>query len=353
MAFPHLDATTYDRAEVARWISDEQEFEKTWVQPFGVLCAIHLAERLGVWNALTREDDAHSLHKVLGIRPKVLDCLIEILVNSGMLTRTPEGRLSGSALTRRVMTEQGFSPHLRPAFHFFEFIVPHLGAMERAARGETIDLPMGWPPRTEAEAELFEPMMSATSALAVSWLDELVDFSRHSTLSDVGCGDGNMAASLCRKYPGLKAVLLNLPHTRSIVERTVALYDVEGRAQFHPFDLTKEEFSNASDAILFSRMLSDWPDAVVASLFYRAASSLAAGGRIYILDTAPSRTQGDIHPWTLFWELFVPGFDLNGPRDVAELEALARQNGFTLVRSARYEHPPLENLLFIELERAR
>ena len=211
---------------------------------------------------------------------------------------------------------------------------------------------MSWPPKTESEAQLFEPLMTATSVLAVSWLDELVDFSRHSRLLDVGCGDGNMAAYLCRKHVGLEAVLLNLPHTRSIVEATLTAYKVLPRARFRSFDLTTDEFPVAADAILFSRMLSDWPDTIVDALFNWAARSLESEGRIYILDTAPQAREGEIHPWTLFWELFVPGFDLNGPRDAAELEALARPSGFKLARKELYDHPPLEYLMFVELERA-
>jgi hypothetical protein len=161
-----------------------------------------------------------------------------------------------------------------------------------------------------------------------------------------------MAAALCRKHESLHAVLLNLPQARDIVERTLRSNDVAARAAFRPFDLRTDAFPHGSDAILFSRMLSDWPDNVVETLMREAALTLTPDGRIYVLDSATPAVEEEIHPWSIFWELLVPGFALHGPRDAAAIDALARTSGLAVVREFYCRRPPLERLMFLEIAHA-
>ena len=117
----------------------------------GLEGAKSIAEKLRFWELAAQGRSIENIKTLMEIRPALFDCMVGILTQLGLIALSLNGQVTLSNLAHRTFVQRGPSPHIRPALHFFEFIRHHLGEMEAIARGDPKDLPMGWPPRSEAE----------------------------------------------------------------------------------------------------------------------------------------------------------------------------------------------------------
>ena len=86
-------------------------------------------------------------------------------------------------------------------------------------------------------------------------LADALDLTGRKRLLDVGGGPGTFSAFLCRKYPELGAVVLDLPDTEPVFSRVVAAYGMSERVKFLPGDIEHIGFGGGYDVVLVSSMM--------------------------------------------------------------------------------------------------
>jgi 2-polyprenyl-3-methyl-5-hydroxy-6-metoxy-1,4-benzoquinol methylase len=105
------------------------------------------------------------------------------------------------------------------------------------------------------------------------------------TMLDVGGGHGAYSAAFCRRYPRLKATILDLPQAVEVAAPLVAEEDLEERIVHKSGNAKTEDLGWAVwDIILVSHLVHHFDDAQNRSLVKRAADALRPNGIIIIID---------------------------------------------------------------------
>lgn len=331
----------------------DMAFEDAFLKPFAFMPAVFLARRLNLIAILRPGNDVAAVARAGGMRPGSAGVLLQLLEQAGVVVAVGD-QYRATELGQRVLSEGDAREFLDPIFRFFELIAPGLSQMSDQSSAGKYALPMDWPPSNGKAAALFESFMADTAPYVATWLDELLDWDAIPKVLDVGGGDGTIMAMLCARYPSLSATVFNLPWSESLIRATADGHQVADQLTAHRGDFLHDELPTGFDVVVFARMLSDWPDDVVARLLQMARKSLLTGGRIVAVesdvpaDAAVRDKPTDLHPWALFWELYVPGFGLHGPRTEREWRDLAGSVGLVPRLRGRCGRLPFPSLTAIE-----
>lgn len=116
---------------------------------------------------------------------------------------------------------------------------------------------------------------------------QLHDFSRHRRLLDVGGNSGELALRACRRHPGLRATVADLPLVCEIGLEHVLPEPEHPRIRFLARDVRSEPLPSGHDAISFKSMLHDWPEREALAFLDQAASAVEPGGTILVFERGP------------------------------------------------------------------
>lgn len=108
-------------------------------------------------------------------------------------------------------------------------------------------------------------------------------------LLDVGGGPGTYAFEFCRRWPSVRATVFDLPETIAIAREVIGvdgagLPGVAERIDFRAGDFHKDPLGTGYDAVFVSHVVHGHPEATLAPLLSRVASSLAPLGLVAIHD---------------------------------------------------------------------
>jgi ubiquinone/menaquinone biosynthesis C-methylase UbiE len=102
---------------------------------------------------------------------------------------------------------------------------------------------------------------------------------------DVGGGHGHYAVAFCRRYPQLRATILDLPAAVEAAAPILAETAINDRVTYRAGDATTDELGeNAWDLVFTSHVVHHFDEATNASLVQRAGRALRRGGVLAILD---------------------------------------------------------------------
>lgn len=105
------------------------------------------------------------------------------------------------------------------------------------------------------------------------------------SLLDVGGGPGAYAMLLAQKYPGLQAVVRDLPGVTAIAQELIAQHDLSDRVRTEAGDATDGQYGEeVYDAVLFSGVLHQMSQTTIRRMFAGALKALKPGGKIIISD---------------------------------------------------------------------
>ncbi len=143
------------------------------------------------------------------------------------------------------------------------------------------------------------------------------------TVVDVGGGTGTMLASLLRRHPRVRGILVDLPGTVARSGQTLAeagvtdRVTVEGQSFFDPLPA-------GADLYLLKSVLNDWPDEPTVAILRRCAEAARPDGRIAVL----GGVSADEVPRSLGIDMLVAGGKTSTLTQFAEL---ARRAGLDVV----------------------
>jgi 2-hydroxy-4-(methylsulfanyl)butanoate S-methyltransferase len=135
-----------------------------------------------------------------------------------------------------------------------------------------------------AEALSFSRGQHAGSLGPAVVLARIVDLSGARRLLDVGGGSGAFSITLCRRFPELRATILDFPSVQAATAAFVGEAGMAERIAFVPGNALVAEWPGGQDAVLMSYLLSAVSADGVDQLLHRAFGALTAGGRIVLHD---------------------------------------------------------------------
>jgi precorrin-6B methylase 2 len=111
------------------------------------------------------------------------------------------------------------------------------------------------------------------------------DFSRHNRLLDVGGGAAAFPIELCRRYPGLRATVLDLPHVCALADEKITAAGLTGTVDTAAGDFLADPALPAGhDVILLSMILHDWDEPTNQVLLSKCHDALPSGGAIVVCE---------------------------------------------------------------------
>ncbi len=148
--------------------------------------------------------------------------------------------------------------------------------------GATLYERLGQYPEME---QLFQDALCFYSSVNYS-LDQLSEFSQIHELLDVGGGNGSNASRLCKKFPDLRATVIELPQGCDIGRRYVDEQGLSDRISFMAGDMFSDPFPGSCDGVLMAHLAEIFSEDTVAELYKKASDYLPDKGKLIIWSPA-------------------------------------------------------------------
>ena len=113
-------------------------------------------------------------------------------------------------------------------------------------------------------------------------LAEALDLSGRHQLFDAGGGPGTYSIFLVKRYPGLRAIVFDLPQTIAIAQEIIIQFGVADRVTTRAGDYLKDDFGQGNDVVLLSAILHSLGPERNQSLLTKAYASLIPGGLVVV-----------------------------------------------------------------------
>jgi ubiquinone/menaquinone biosynthesis C-methylase UbiE len=151
-------------------------------------------------------------------------------------------------------------------------------------RGAPIEYEVRYPPQAQADVELLHEWMRNSALSTLATIERYVNFARTARLLDVAGGDGTMALELWRKHQHLDITVFNVPAAAELAEKLIEQAGAGARVSVTRGDFRTDAFPGKHDAVMFSRVLADWPPELCRELLKKAYGVLEEGGRLIICE---------------------------------------------------------------------
>lgn len=104
------------------------------------------------------------------------------------------------------------------------------------------------------------------------------------SLLDIGGAHGWYAVELCRRHPGLRATVLDLPGSAQIGRELIARAGLAQRVRHRDGDARTADLGGGYDLVLCFNLVHHLTPAEIVSLFGRIRAALSTGGSLAVLD---------------------------------------------------------------------
>lgn len=247
-------------------------------QPAQVLMT---ANHLDCFTALGEEAlSAEEVASRCGTHPRSTRMLLNACVALGILEK--EGPLYRNSAEARESLVRGKPTYMGDAIAHQEDLWQVWGKLHEAVRTN----------RRVAErySLVEEPEVHRNFILAMhNWamrvaplLAEALDLSSRRQLFDAGGGPGTHSIFLVKRYPGLKAIVFDLPQTIEIAREVIADFGVANLVTTRAGDYFKDDFGQGNDAVLLSAILHSMGPEQSRGLLQKAYDSLVPGGLVVV-----------------------------------------------------------------------
>lgn len=116
-------------------------------------------------------------------------------------------------------------------------------------------------------------------------LPDVIDFSKHKSVMDVGGGFGAVLENIKNKNPNLDCILFDLP---KVIDKVTVLNIKKISGSF--FD----KIPNQREAIILSRVLHDWNDEKANLILKNCIEALLSNGALYVIENCSDKTVIDL-----------------------------------------------------------
>jgi SAM-dependent methyltransferase len=242
------------------------------------------ANRLGVFEQLAAEPRSTAqLAAALGTDARATELFLNACVALGLLEQRAPG-YANSALAAAFLVP-GRPAYLGNALRYSDNLSATWGGLERSLRsGAPALAPASYlgddPKRTR---DFVYGMHDRALAIGQA-LVGLVDLTGRTRLLDVGGGPGTYAALFARRYPGLRATVIDLPPVAALAGEIIASLGASDVVTARPGNYLDCDLPADQDVVLISGVFHREREATCRDLIARALAALAPGGLLLVSD---------------------------------------------------------------------
>jgi len=191
--------------------------------------------------------------------------------------------------------------------------------------------------RTEEDKREFLMGMHGQGLISSPRVAAAFDLSRFRLLADLGGATGHLAVAACRRYPGLRAVVFDLPEVVPLARELVATSGVADRALVQAGDFFADPLPVA-DLFALGRILHDWAEDKIHQLLRAIHERLPSGGALLVAEKLLNDDRAG-PAWAVLQSLNMLVCTEGKERTLGEYEALFRKAGFSHVEGQRTDSP--------------
>lgn len=296
--------------------------------------AVMEAAEAGVFEAISKgKKIPETIAEICGLHPRPLAQLLTLLVSMEYL------RFENEEFSLTSMAQKWIAPDSPHSVHAIAVYnnqvawdwVTHLGEYLRTGKGMESHDVFG-----ETQWKLYQDAMFAVARSEVREFEKRVPIPRNATaMLDIGGANGQYATALCRKYPQLKATILDL--AGAIEKATPLADDIQNQIDFEIGNaLTDDLGENRYDVVLLSNVAHHFTEEQNQELTKRVMRSLRKGG-IFIVNEF-IRPAFDSKPELVgsSSSLFFGLTSTSGNWTVAEIQSWQRAAGLKIYKTIHY-----------------
>ena len=164
------------------------------------------------------------------------------------------------------------------------------------------------------------------------YLIKKLPLSRSRTLLDIGGGLGTFSVAFCRRYPRLRATLVEHPRVLPLARRAVGEAGMARRVEVVGADFSRDALPQGFDTVFVSNVLHAHSTAENQSLLLKLQRCLNPGGRLIVRDVFMSRQRTAPEWGTLFSVLLFLHTPQGRCYGLDEIRAWLRRAGFSRIR---------------------
>lgn len=242
---------------------------------------VMVATQLGVFETMAGQPlGVEEIASLCGTAPAATRKLLDALVGAGYL-RVRGGRYALAPTARRWLLKD--SPHSLYDAILMQFMDEQfIAQMESFVKtGTPIEIHEHMTPDTW---DLYQRGMRSGARLTTPEVALRLPMPRQATaMLDIGGSHGYYSVALCRRYPALRATVLDLPEAVTAAAPLLAREGMGERVVHRAANaLTADLGSDAYDLILVANLVHHFTEAQNRDLARRCAVALRAGGRLVI-----------------------------------------------------------------------
>lgn len=244
---------------------------------------LYAALDLGLFSHVSRgAGSVGELAGAMDILPLNAERLVTACLAMGLLINT-EGRLANAADAERYLVEgapgyaAAWMTFTRPSVGEWFRLTEHLRSKEPPALlGMYADL-------TVEAARAYHAATFSIGMGAGRRFARQVDLEGRRKLLDLGGGSGAYSICAVGAYPGLEAVVFDLPPVVEVTKEYLAEAGVEDRVSTQAGDFTRDALPADVDAVVMASNLPIYDEDVIAAVIARAYEALLPGGEMHLV----------------------------------------------------------------------
>jgi hypothetical protein len=266
-----------------------------------VCVALGSAARLGIPDLLADAPmDAEQIARASGAHAPSMRRLLRALVAFGVFEELPDGRFELTPLSQALRADVPGSMHSMAAMigggptqrawaDALHSILTGTTATEHVYGHGVFDVLATDP----AEADIFNRAMTENTAIIASELLAAYDFSRFSTIVDVGGGQGLLLAEVLRAHPTAHGILFDLPEVVAGAPPVLERAGVSDRCQVAGGSFF-DDVPAGGDLYMMKAIVHAFDDDRAAVILRNCRERMAPSSRVAVLDRVmPERITTD------------------------------------------------------------
>lgn len=263
---PRLDTTRLQKMAQAYWES----------------AALMAAVELEVFTAIAHgQDTIASVAKTVGISERNAERLLTVLVAMTLLTRDGD-RFTNAADVERFLVKDSdryAGPWIlftKPRWAAFGELSTRLRKPEENRLGAYVDF-------TVEDARRYHAATYSIGMGAARLFSRSVDLKGRKLLLDLGGGSGAYSIVATQTFPGLKAIVLDLPPVAVVAKEYIAANNADDRVTTLPGDFTRTEFPQGVDVVVMASNLPQYEPDLIRLVVGKAFAALVPGGEMHLI----------------------------------------------------------------------
>jgi SAM-dependent methyltransferase len=300
---------------------------------------VAVATSLGIFEALAAGPrPASEVARECGTAEWPTARLLEALTGAGYLRQRASGYTLRRKARRWLLAGGGRSLHDQMIWQLTEW--EWLGELDRfLTTGAPVDMHARMTERQWGDYQRGMRSLASILAPEVAWRTRVPAGARD--MLDIGGSHGYYSVALCRRHPGLRSVVLDLPAALASSDRLLGAEATGGRVSHRPGDVFEEDLGvEAWDIVFMSQLAHHFDDATNRELAQRVARALKPGGVYVIQDLLRSPVHGARGQLAGLYDLYFALTSASGTWTAAQISVWQRQAALEPLPAVRFVSAP-------------